>query len=354
MRATADKAVKIPFREFMAGMQNDAAMPRDDENFRPLFVGFVWPGVPFKKLQRLIGAASAALSENCADADDPCACDDSAPDDPAPDEDAAEEGVSSADASSSAATATAAPHLGDGYSDSGSDDASHGDDAQQSDVGENPLGCALNDVFSALREELQPVEHAVFGRLIARARAVGTGWAVILGKLLRAAQPPSRPRLSLMANSLGVHVVLGALHAARQQLPYRPAAALLVAGAVQRKEFASGGGDARLCDNLAGPLVATFSRKDYLLRNVFGPFHGCAVGYAGFGVGDEMIMRAVEDIGEYEFGAGRLVSVDGTEYIKDGNFFEGGHGDFKDDETTSLYWSMVLAEYDSDLFDWVD
>lgn len=37
-------------------------------------------------------------------------------------------------------------------------------------------------------------------------------------------------------------------------------------------------------------------------------------------------------------------------FIKEGNFFEGGHGDFKQDETTSLYWSVIKHKLDDSAY----
>lgn len=38
-------------------------------------------------------------------------------------------------------------------------------------------------------------------------------------------------------------------------------------------------------------------------------------------------------------------------FINEGNFFEGGHGDFKQDETTSLYWSVIKHKLDDSAYD---
>lgn len=38
-------------------------------------------------------------------------------------------------------------------------------------------------------------------------------------------------------------------------------------------------------------------------------------------------------------------------FIDEGNAFAGGHGDFKEDETTSLYWQMIKMQVDDSAYD---
>lgn len=38
-------------------------------------------------------------------------------------------------------------------------------------------------------------------------------------------------------------------------------------------------------------------------------------------------------------------------FIDEGNAVAGGHGDFKEDETTSLYWSAIKADVDASAYD---
>lgn len=54
------KAVKIPFSQFMAGMQDDATMPKGP-NFKPLFIAFTWQSLPLKFLQQDDALARAEL-----------------------------------------------------------------------------------------------------------------------------------------------------------------------------------------------------------------------------------------------------------------------------------------------------
>lgn len=38
-------------------------------------------------------------------------------------------------------------------------------------------------------------------------------------------------------------------------------------------------------------------------------------------------------------------------YIDEGNAVAGGHGDFKEDETTSLYWAAIKTEVDDSAYE---
>lgn len=40
-----------------------------------------------------------------------------------------------------------------------------------------------------------------------------------------------------------------------------------------------------------------------------------------------------------------------SSFIDEGNPIAGGHGDFKEDETTTLYWKMIKVELDSSAYD---
>lgn len=41
----------------------------------------------------------------------------------------------------------------------------------------------------------------------------------------------------------------------------------------------------------------------------------------------------------------------GDSFIDEGNPIAGGHGDFKEDETTTLYWNMIKLELDDSAYD---
>lgn len=46
-----------------------------------------------------------------------------------------------------------------------------------------------------------------------------------------------------------------------------------------------------------------------------------------------------------------ILSFVPASFIDEGNAVSGGHGDFKEDETTTLYWACVTAEVDDDAYD---
>ena len=162
------------------------------------------------------------------------------------------------------------------------------------------------------------------------------------------AKPDPTVKYCLMANSLGAHVVSGAL-ISPSILPYKLHCAFIVQGAASSEWFGSGGKYESIRENVAGPVVCTVSMKDHLLRNVFRPFHGEAVGNRGFPVANQMDMVPMSEhsCGIYEWKCGDWNNVEGTQFIDEGNPFVGGHGDWKEDETTMTYWSAINCEVET-------
>lgn len=337
-----DKAIRVPFAEFMAGMQNDKNVP-SDESFNPLYVGFTWEALPLKFLQEEDALKKAELLE---DAMTECELQD-------------DKLVSAARELRRVAEAGVRDDyfkttmLSLAQSDSEDDDDNEGavavvdEDDDQEEIGqvvEEDEAIVAERGFSLFKPVLKlfdPFQQLVFGRLIARGRKTGRVLQGVISKLMLA-RPNPTIKFCLMANSLGAHVVSGALMGPCG-LPYKLHCAFIVQGAVNRDWFAPAGKYCSLIENVAGPVLCTSSAKDDLLRRIFAPFHGTAVGSAGFPDGITLPMLAESEYGErtYEWSCGSWNTIEATQFVDEGDPFTGGHGDFKENETTMAYWSAI-------------
>lgn len=338
-----DKAVAVPFTEFIGGMQNDAAMPLDDDSFRPIFVAFIWPAVPIEfgkepdALTRMellatsegpdseVGAAAMAAKKAMDDEND---------------ED--EEMI------------TQFRSLAQGARDDSDDEEEDPETLVDRLFTAARNGDFLNDLAdrfgSVTANVLNPLQTLVFGRLMKRGNHTGRVMESVLGKLMRASE--ERIKLCLMANSLGAHVLAGILKRP-QSLPYKAHTVFFVQGAITKDLFEEGGKFASVKDNVAGPIVCTYSEHDLMLKNIYAFWHGEAIGYGGVSRGLNIQMKEIQETEEepYELQCGEWNSVDGRRFINEGNPVAGGHGDFKEDETTSLYWAAIKTEVDDDAYE---
>lgn len=345
-----DKAIRVPFNEFIGGMQDDPNMP-DDDSFNPLFVAFTWQALPLRFMQEEDALKRSELLEeslNECEIEDP------------PLVNASREIRRAAENRD-----TKSEELKGGLralKDEVSDDEDEGamdviDNDDEEEEEEEPApeedGAEVADRSFNFRlpskfviKVLDPFQKLVFGRLISRGRKTGRSMQDIIAKFMLA-QPDPTVKYCLMANSLGAHVVSGALMSP-SVLPYKLHTAFIVQGAANNEWYSEGGKYESVRENVAGPIVCTVSEKDHLLKRVFGPFHGDAVGSKGFPRGVTLEMRSRDDLAEqkYEWCGGEWNSVEGTRFIDEGNAFVGGHGDFKEDETTMTYWSAINMELD--------
>lgn len=346
----ADKAIAVPFTEFMGGMQNDGAMPTED--FNPVWVAFIWPAVPFEFAQTDDALTRAELliqseQDNIGEDSEILKT-----------AQAAKVAMENEDPDDEELKDRMKTLMQDTFDDEedDEDDANlaaykAGDaDAVIENAKNNPVGNVIEDVLSVFRPIVRPVENLVFGRLMKRGRRAGIVMAEVLGKIMEACE--GRPKVCLMANSLGAHVLVGSLSAS-SKMPYKVHTVFFVQGAISREWFKEGHRYSGLSANVAGPFLCTYSDCDYMLKNVFGPFHGDAIGFDGFGQGEVIDMKGMDELGEtpYEFELDRCLSVNGSAFINEGNAVAGGHGDFKEDETTSLYWSMINTEVEDERYE---
>lgn len=343
-----DKAIKVPFGQFMAGMQDDPTMPKGPD-FKPLFVAFTWQALPLKFLQtkdaleraELLGPAMA----ECNMEQDAEACE-------------------AATACASAARGAAPPELQErlrtlaagSHTGLDADDTTAEADAIVSravaatavpagDIAETEdRTFQLPDCVANL---LDPVQRLLFGRLIERGVATGHVLRGVMAKLMKA----RRAKYCLMANSLGAHVLAGALNE-RGDMPFRAHTVYFVQGACNRDWFSDRGRYKGVASQVAGPIVCTTSERDTMLSIVFEPFHGTAVGNDGFPEGCRMDMCSRDAAAPYEWGCGQWNTVDGTKFIDEGSGIAGGHGDFKEDETTMTYWSAINTDLPPDAYDY--
>lgn len=344
-----DKAVKIPFSEFMAGMQDDRSVP-NDEAYKPLYIALTWESVPFTFLREKdaltraeILGADAELQKN-----DPIS---------------ANAMAATARVARGApvdelkkpvyelAIAQNAPDPDVVVDNCVSRCAAPAEEAKPEHVEtapEEPAAKAVGWLPRILRGFLEPIEHLVFGRLIARGTATGSVLHGILAKLMSA----RRAKFCLMGNSLGVHVLCGALRA-RGGLPFKAHTVFLVQGAVEQDWFAKKDKYADMLEQVAGPVVCTTSDKDTVLSILFESLNDFSLGRKGFPDGRRMKMREREALRDepYEWELGRWNTIDGSEFIDEGSGIAGGHGDFKEDETTMTYWSAINMEIDESLYD---
>lgn len=358
------KAIKVAFADFIGGMQDDEAMPsgNDEENpFKPCFVAFTWPGVPFEFFKAKDALTRTELLVE------------------------SEEEVSASgetDISRAARAARAAIENETFENDEnlqrelrqlaentvGEDQPTNEERADDEDTREDessasmlkrakttPLTDVVEGVFSQFSPVLRPLENMAFSRLMKRARASGLIIGRIVARIMASGlhgPTPQRKVCTFMANSLGAQVLVGVLDVT-DEMPYKPHAFFFVQGAVSRSWFATGRRYEAHAKKVAGPVVCTYSDRDFLLKNIFGPFHGDAVGFEGFPEGHFLEIKSLEELAEepYHFENGSFNSVNCSRFINEGNFFEGGHGDFKQDETTSLYWSVIKHKLDDSAYD---
>lgn len=176
---------------------------------------------------------------------------------------------------------------------------------------ETEASSIIEGALQTFKGVLRPFENLVFGRLMKRGRQCGTYMGLVLGKLMKSAE--GQPKVCMMANSLGAHVLVGVLSNAHK-MPYKIHTVFFVQGAISRYWFAPGRRYGMLPERVAGPFVATFSDLDFMLKNIFSPFHGDALGYEGFAVGSVIDMKSLEEIDEnpYDFEYGSCCSINGS------------------------------------------
>lgn len=307
----------VPFAEFMTGMQNDAAMPT--ENFNPIFVAFIWPAVPqdFIKEEDALTRTELLIkseSENAAKDSDILEAAEAAK--------VALENEDPEDADLQSKMATLAEHTVDvdaaEAAEEEDEDAraiQEGDpDAVVQRARNTRAGRIIEGVLSTFTPVLRPLENLMFGRLMKRGRQCGTYMGLVIGKMMKVAE--GRPRVCMMANSLGAHMLVGVLSVA-DQFPYKLHTVFFVQGAISKYHFAPGRRYANLRNRVAGPFVATYSDHDYMLCNVFGPFHGDALGFEGFSDGEVIDMKSMEEITDspYDFSTDCCCSINGSQYV---------------------------------------
>lgn len=308
--SAADKAVAVPFTEFMGGMQNDKAMPT--EGFHPIFVAFIWQAVPYSFFKTEDSLTRAQLLAN----------------------EEKKQAGGDTDISKAAEAATAAieeenpdnealvnefkvlasnSHIEDDDDDEDDDTKverlrTEGKVEKEGDT----LGERVIDFGLSI---LNPLQFLVFGRLMGRGQKTGRVMEQVLAKLMTANEGV-KTKVCLMANSLGAHVLSGILHDP-QHLPHKIHTVFYVQGAMAREKFLSGRKFERICQNVAGPIVCTYSDRDLMLKNIFGPFHGTAIGEDGFATGEIVDMKSLDEMQTepYKFECAKLNSLNGTKYV---------------------------------------
>lgn len=305
-----DKAVAVPFTEFIGGMQNDAAMP--SENFNPIFVAFIWPAVPIE-----FGRAPDALTrlELLKQNEKQLAGEDT---DIVKAAEAAELAIEE-DNDEKEELVNELKMLAANARDDDDDDDEDPDTKVQRVREEARSGGIMGGIGDAVSgvaaNVLNPFQHLVFGRLMKRGNRTGKVMEKVLGKLMRAKEG-TRIKLCLMANSLGAHVLTSVLNNP-QTLPYKAHTVFFVQGAITRDWFDEDGKFAACRKSVAGPIVCTHSQRDLMLKNVYAFFHGEAIGLGGVNPGAKLTMKSLDEANEspYEFSIGDWNSVDGTAYV---------------------------------------
>lgn len=306
-----DKAVAVPFTEFIGGMQNDAAMPT--ENFNPVFVAFIWPAVPIE-----FGRTPDALTrlELLKQNEKEMAGEDT---DIVKAAEAAQTAIEEEDDEKEELVNELKVLAANTKDDDDDDDDDEDPDTKVERVREQAKSRGFMDVIGGTvtgvaANVLNPVQYLVFGRLMKRGDRTGRVMERVLGKLMRAKEG-TRIKLCLMANSLGAHVLVGILKNPKT-LPYKAHTVFFVQGAIAKDKFDEGGKLAGCKDSVAGPIVCTHSERDLMLKNIYAFFHGEAVGLGGVNPGAKLSMKSIEEVQEspYEFSVGNWNSVDGTRY----------------------------------------
>lgn len=312
---SADKAVAVAFTEFMGGMQNDSAMPQD--GFNPIWVAFIWPAVPYDFFNEADALTRAELLINSEESNNTSGDSDIL--DAAKAAKVAIENENPDDEEFAHRVHTLAEHSLD---DDADDDVDGNDvDSKVGRAKETPASEIVEGVVSTFSAVLRPLQNLAFGRLMKRGRICGKDMGKIIGKFMNAAYlskdegPYKRPKVSFMSNSLGAHCIVGALSVSKEEMPYKMHTVYFIQGAISTDWFSL---DSRYQDyakKVAGATVATFSSRDFLLKNVFTTFHGDALGYEGFRDGNNMAMKALDvlETEPYELGDGEFTSVDSSE-----------------------------------------
>lgn len=353
-----DKAVAVPFTEFMGGMQNDCAMPTEEDGFKPMFVAFIWPAVPYSFMQSDDALTRAQLladnEREQMDGEDTAI---------AKAADAARKAMEEDNPDDEELNESLKVLVDEAHEDDDDEDDDEeanlyregGTDEVVNRAKDTPTGNAIETVLTVFRPVMRPFENLMFGRLMKRGQRVGHVMGAVLGKLMRAAEERSgQVKVSMMANSLGAHVLAGAMKKAPEEMPYKLHTVFFVQGAITREWFGEGRKYGAVANNCAGPVACSYSSRDLMLKNIYGPFHGTAIGFEGSGVGKALDMKSLELLNDepYEFDCCAWNDVNCSEYIDEGNPVAGGHGDFKEDETTSLYWSMIKCDVDEGGYSW--
>ncbi|CAN8076250.1 unnamed protein product [Agarophyton chilense] len=343
-----DKAVAVPFTEFMGGMQDDRAMPESSDEFRPIFIAFIWPAVPIdfiKTDDALTKAELLASSERELEGESEiahaCEAAKRAIDNEDPDDD---------DLKESMRALVSQIRDDDDEDDEDPENVIEREREVAREAEYQVTSRRVEDLGDLFKVVMRPVETFVFGRLMKRGQRVGEVMGAVIGKLMKASE--KRMKVCLMANSLGAHVLVGLLNRSHV-LPYKLHTVFFVQGAIAREYFEDGGKFGHVKRIVAGPVVVSFSEHDLMLRNVFGWFHGIAIGFTGAPTGMTCRMKHISEIDDdpYNFECGEWNNIDGSEFINEGSPVAGGHGDFKEDETTSLYWSAIKEEVDDSTYD---
>lgn len=339
------KAISIPFTEFISKLQQSPSMPASSSSFRPLFLAFIWPSLPSDFATAPTARSRAQLIA----------------------QNERENGGAGGDVERAAEVVSAGKE-GDEVDEALSGMAIEAEEEEVQEEGDTGWGNLINEVrrkakegemgmfsrgiMEVGREVLSPFEYVLFGRLIARGNRVGKAMRDTMAKLMKA--NGGRGKVSLMANSLGAHVLAGALNG-KGQWPYKVHTVFFVQGAIERGKMRNGGKFEQVKGCVAGPVVASFSEKDRTLKWMFDLFRDDPVGVYGFREGNTLQMKGMGELTEgnkYDWKVGEWNSVDGVEFINEGDFFSGGHGDFKDAETVAMYWDMINTDVEEKRYDW--
>lgn len=291
-------------------MQNDKAMPTED--FHPVFVAFIWPTLPLGAATEGDALARAELiieheKNNTEDNDILDAAE------------AAKEALQKQDPDDKLLKESVGKLMEHSVDDDNDDDdeneaaiKSGRTEEVVNRARETICGPILEGFLSIFRPIMRPFETALFGRLMKRGRTIGVFMGEILAKFMKAAE--GRPKVSMMANSLGAHMLVGALKAG-DKMPYKIHSLLFIQGAISSANFESGKRFEPLLKHVAGPVACTFSERDFMLKNIFGPFYGNPLGFKGFSAGKMMYMKSLEELakGPYDFNLDVCNSVNGSE-----------------------------------------
>lgn len=290
-------------------MQDDKAMPEPSHDFKPIFVAFIWPALPIEFGRTDDALTKAQLLANSEreqgeDSEIARACD------------AAERAIHNEDPDDDDLKHAMRSLVLESRDDDDDDD----DDpdtvvererevARQQGSEDEIQSRGINNIFTTV---MRPFETFVFGRLMKRGQRVGEVMGSVLGKLMKATE--DRKKVCMMANSLGAHVLCGLLNRPHQ-LPYKIHTVFFVQGAITKEWFHPGAKYGHVHEVVAGPVVCSYSERDLILRNMFGWFHGIAIGFAGTPIGQMIRMKHLHEVVDepYSLDCGAWNNVDGTE-----------------------------------------